>query len=59
MKGPAGNRSERLSFDEAKQGRNINFENIYRNSASADKNIGILNLNTIYLVFHGVKFLYL
>ena len=57
MKGPAGNRSERLSFDEAKQGRNINFENIYRNSASADKNIGILN--TIYLVFHGVRFLYL
>ena len=53
---PAGNKSERLSFVETK-GRNLNFENIYRNSASPDSlNMGLLS--PIYLVFHTVKFLY-
>ena len=57
MKGPAGNRSERLSLDETNQGRNLNFDNIYRNTASAvSMNMGILT--TIYLVFHIIKFLY-
>ena len=55
MKAPAGNRSERLSFDEPQLGRNLNFENIYRNSAPADMRLGILN--TIYVVFNVVKFL--
>ena len=48
---PAGNRSERLRFEEPK----LNFENIYKNSASADMRLGLLN--TIYLVFNIVKFL--
>lgn len=44
-------------MDETKLWRNINFENIYKNSASADIGLGLLILNTIYLVFNIVKFL--